>query len=69
MDSYQNKMLVLTICMNLLSSSFTLMQLFLKHPLGTKKKLTREKHFLLSSKNSQFNKKRKRKRNYPKSLV
>ena len=30
--------------MNLLSSSFTLMQLFLKHPLGTKKKLTREKY-------------------------
>ena len=44
MDSYQNKMLVLTNCMNLLSSSFTLMQLYLKHPLGTKKKLTREKY-------------------------
>ena len=37
MDSYQNKMLVLTNCMNLLSSSFTLMQLYLKHPLGTTK--------------------------------
>ena len=32
MDSYQNKMLVLTNCMNVLSSSFTSMQ-----SLGTKK--------------------------------
>ena len=68
MDSYQNKMLVLTNCMNVLSSSFTSMQSFLNTPL-VRKKVNQRKILLLLSKNNQFNKKRKRKRNSPKSRV
>ena len=43
MDSYQNKMLVLTNCMNVLSSSFTSMQSVL-NILLVQEKLTREKY-------------------------
>ena len=45
MDSYQNKILALTNCMNILSSSFTSMQSFLNILLVQKRKLTREKYF------------------------
>ena len=43
MDSYQNKMLLLTNCMNVLSSLFTSMQSFLNILLAGKN-LTREKY-------------------------
>ena len=43
MDSYQNKMLALTNCMKVLSSSFTSMQSFL-NILWVRIKLTREKY-------------------------
>ena len=68
MGSYQNKMLVLTNCMNVLSSSFTLMQSFLNIIL-IRKKINQRKILFLLSKNNQFNRKRKRKRNSPKSCA
>ena len=68
MDSYQNKILVLTNCMNVLSSSFTSMQSFL-NILLVRKKINQRKILLLLSKNNQFNKKRKRKRNSANSWV
>ena len=68
MDSHQNKILVLTNCMNVLSSSFTSMQYFL-NILLVRKKINQRKILFLLSKNNQFNKKRKRKRNSPTSGV
>ena len=66
--SYQNKMLVLTNCMNVLSSSFTSMQSFL-NIVSVRKKINQRKILFLLSKINQFNKKRKTKRNSPKSWV
>ena len=60
MDSYQNKMLVIKTCINVLNSSFTSMQSFL-NILLVRKKFNQRKILPLLSKNNQFNKKRKRK--------
>ena len=68
MDSYQNKMLVLTNCMNVLNSLFTSMKSFL-NILLVRKKNNQRKILLLLSRNNQLSKKRKRKRNSPKSQV
>ena len=68
MDSYQNKMLVLTNRVNVLSSLFTSMQSFLNILLAGKK-FNQGKILFLLSKNNQFNNKRTRKRNTPKSWV
>ena len=54
--------------MKVLSSSFTSMQSFL-NILLVRKKINQRKILFLLSKNNQFNKKRKRKRNPPKSWV
>ena len=68
MNSYQNKMLVLTNRVNVLSSLFTSMQSFLNILLAGKK-FNQGKILFLLSKNNQFNNKRTRKQNTPKSWV
>ena len=68
MNSYQNKMLVLTNRVNVLSSLFTSMQSFLNILLAGKK-FNQGKILFLLSKNKQFNNKRTRKQNTPKSWV